>query len=59
MLYFSHNFFVKISENFSKTSTGILLEQISDHHANFFVNHGNARADDIMSLIKISKETQH
>jgi UDP-N-acetylmuramate dehydrogenase len=30
--------------------------QISDHHANFFVNHGNARADDIMSLIKISKE---
>ena len=30
--------------------------QISNHHANFFVNHGNARADDIMSLIKISKE---
>ena len=25
------NFFVKISENFSKASSGILLEQISDH----------------------------
>jgi UDP-N-acetylmuramate dehydrogenase len=30
--------------------------QISDHHANFFINHGNAKAKDIMSLIKISKE---
>ena len=30
--------------------------QISDHHANFFVNHGGAKAKDIMSLIKISKE---
>jgi len=30
--------------------------QISDHHANFFINHGNAKAEDIMSLIKISKE---
>jgi len=30
--------------------------QISDHHANFFLNHGDAKAEDIMSLIKISKE---
>ena len=30
--------------------------QISDHHANFFINHGDAKAEDIISLIKISKE---
>ena len=30
--------------------------QISDHHANFFINHGDAKAENIISLIEISKE---
>ncbi len=30
--------------------------EISDHHANFFVNHGQAKAEDIVSLIKLSRQ---
>ena len=30
--------------------------EISNHHANFFINHGNARALDIAKLIKISRK---
>ena len=30
--------------------------EISNHHANFFINHGNARASDIAKLIKISRK---
>jgi len=31
--------------------------EISDHHANFFINHGNASAMDIAKLIKLTKKT--
>ena len=31
--------------------------EISPIHANFFVNHGNAKANDIIELIKIAKKT--
>ena len=31
--------------------------QISNKHANFFVNNGNATADDMMKLIKEAKQT--
>ena len=30
--------------------------EISNHHANFFINHGNAKALDIAKLIKISRK---
>ena len=30
--------------------------EISTHHANFFINHGNARATDIASLIRLSRK---
>ena len=30
--------------------------EISYHHANFFVNHGQAKAEDIVSLIKLSRQ---
>lgn len=30
--------------------------EISYHHANFFVNHGQAKAEDIVSLIKLSRK---
>lgn len=30
--------------------------QISDHHANFFINHGNASAKDITQLIKLAQK---
>jgi len=30
--------------------------EISEHHANFFVNHGNAKAADIASLIRLSRK---
>jgi UDP-N-acetylmuramate dehydrogenase len=52
----------------SKFAAGYLIEkvglkghrvgnaQISDHHANFFINHGNAKAEDVIELIKIAKE---
>tara|TARA_B100000073_G_scaffold186758_1_gene154628 strand:+ start:35 stop:961 length:927 start_codon:yes stop_codon:yes gene_type:complete len=30
--------------------------EISEHHANFFVNHGNAKASDIAKLIKLSRK---
>jgi len=52
----------------SKFAAGYLIEkaglkghrignaQISDHHANFFVNHGNATSEDIIQLIQIAKE---
>ena len=31
--------------------------EISKHHANFFVNHGNARSSDITSLIQLARKT--
>ena len=31
--------------------------EISEHHANFFINHGNAKATDIASLIRLSRKT--
>lgn len=31
--------------------------EISDHHANFFVNHGKAKAEDIVSLIRLARQT--
>ena len=52
----------------SKFAAGYLIEkvglkghrvgnaEISDHHANFFINHGNATSNDIIQLIKIAKE---
>ena len=30
--------------------------EISKHHANFFINHGNASASDITTLIKLPKQ---
>ena len=30
--------------------------EISSHHANFFINHGNARAKDVIQLINIARE---
>lgn len=52
----------------SKIAAGYLIEkvglkghrignaQISNHHANFFINHGNASSNDIIKLIQIAKE---
>jgi len=31
--------------------------EISEHHANFFINHGNAKAADIANLIRLSRKT--
>ena len=31
--------------------------EISEHHANFFINHGNAKAADIASLIRLTRKT--
>ncbi len=31
--------------------------EISEHHANFFVNHGQAKAQDLVSLIRLARET--
>ncbi len=31
--------------------------EISSHHANFFINHGNAKAIDVANLIKLSRKT--
>ena len=31
--------------------------EISTHHANFFINHGNAKAIDIANLIRLSRKT--
>jgi UDP-N-acetylmuramate dehydrogenase len=31
--------------------------EISKHHANFFVNHGQARSSDITSLIRLARKT--
>ena len=31
--------------------------QISDKHANFIINKGNAKADDVIQLIKVAKQT--
>jgi len=31
--------------------------EISKHHANFFINHGNARSSDITSLIRLARKT--
>ena len=30
--------------------------EISPHHANFFVNHGNANSSDITALIRLTKK---
>ena len=51
----------------SKIAAGYLIEkvglkdidcnaQISNHHANFLINHGNASSNDIIKLIQIAKE---
>ena len=31
--------------------------EISEHHANFFINHGNAKATDIARLIRLTRKT--
>ncbi len=31
--------------------------EISEHHANFFVNHGQATSDDIVALIRLARKT--
>ena len=31
--------------------------EISNHHANFFVNHGKAKASDIVKLICLARKT--
>ena len=31
--------------------------EISNHHANFFVNHGEAKASDIVELIRLTRKT--
>lgn len=31
--------------------------EISTHHANFFINHGNAKASDVVFLIRLSRKT--
>ena len=31
--------------------------EISNHHANFFVNHGEAKASDIVKLIRLARKT--
>ena len=53
----------------TKHSAGMLIDQsglkgfsiggakISNKHANFFVNNGDAKADDMISLIKKAKNT--
>ena len=53
----------------SKLAAGFLIDkaglkgtrcgnaEISEHHANFFINHGNAKAADIASLIRLSRKT--
>ena len=52
----------------SKLAAGFLIDkaglkgtrcgnaEISEHHANFFINHGNAKAADIASLIRLSRK---
>ena len=55
----------------NKLAAGLLIDQaglkgtrcgdaeISEHHANFFINHGNAKAADITNLIRLSRKTIH
>ena len=59
----------EIFKNPEKFPAGYLIDQaglkgtkiggaeISNHHANFFVNNGNASADDITQLIKLAKKS--
>ena len=53
----------------SNLAAGLLIEksglkgtkygdaEISTHHANFFINHGNAKASDVAFLIRLSRKT--
>ena len=53
----------------SNLAAGLLIEksglkgtkygdaEISNHHANFFINHGNAKASDVAFLIRLSRKT--
>ena len=43
-------------DNAGLKGTKIGDAEISTHHANFFINHGNASASDISALIRIAKE---
>ena len=43
-------------DNAGLKGTKIGGAEISTHHANFFINHGNASASDISALIRIAKE---
>ena len=43
-------------DNAGLKGTKIGDAEISTHHANFFINHGNATASDISALIRIAKK---
>ena len=43
-------------DNAGLKGTKIGDAEISTHHANFFINHGNASASDISALIRIARE---
>ena len=43
-------------DNAGLKGTKIGDAEISTHHANFFINHGNATASDISALIRIARK---
>ena len=43
-------------DNAGLKGTKIGDAEISTHHSNFFINHGNASASDISALIRIARE---